>query len=563
MTDALRPILIAILVSALLMGLVTILRLLWPRFAWNYLPPILFFTALEATLTTRWLRHPERRQLNHFTYRLAELVMIGLLVRLFAWAVSGGIPGWQVWRGYFLSPLSFFDGTFSGYLLCAAIAWERGVTFSRLFLGLSISPAELDYYSLPQPEQARRFHDRPIDRQRPLLFASLVKSWLSGGFVLAVLAAITTVNLETLSGAEGIRTIGRLGLRPEMLAALLVYFLLGLWLISRGRLAMMRARWLADGVTARPELLRVWGRASFILLLVVALIAAFLPIGSTFALALVLQAILGALLFVAQLVVLLFSFLLFSFLSLFALGREVSQVEPLPQEPVALPTLPPRTPPSEASALLFGGFFWLLVTVVALAAVFFYLRDRGYTAEVRSLARWWRAVQSWLQRLWRGAAKQTGALGKVIRARLRPGTGAAGKRAPAWRFIRINALSPREQIRYFYLSTVRRAGEKGVERAQNETPSEYAQDLSRHWPDAEREIGALTSAFLEARYSPRRFDREEVNPVKRVWKRVRSALRRPAGAPSSLSRDRVEEDEENTDDHSVEKDLGHADIDHF
>jgi hypothetical protein len=95
---------------------------------------------------------------------------------------------------------------------------------------------------------------------------------------------------------------------------------------------------------------------------------------------------------------------------------------------------------------------------------------------------------------------------------------------PPWNFIRLNALSAREQIRYFYLSTVRRAGERGVPRDRSETPSEFAADLKENWPEAEGDIEALTDAFLHARYS--RQEIEDVSPVKQTWKRVKSSLRR-------------------------------------
>ncbi len=85
---------------------------------------------------------------------------------------------------------------------------------------------------------------------------------------------------------------------------------------------------------------------------------------------------------------------------------------------------------------------------------------------------------------------------------LRPDTvWPAGPDSARRRFLRLNGLSPREQIMYFYLSTVKRAGEQGC-RAAGETPAEYATDLKQHWPDTEMDVDDLTSAFIEARYSP-------------------------------------------------------------
>src|SRR5690606_7148976 len=137
----------------------------------------------------------------------------------------------------------------------------------------------VDYYSLPAQLRKERYPDRPVDRERPYVFAELTRSWLAGGFLLALFAAMTSVDIPaSLEGEFTVRTIGRLGLRPEILFALLVYFLVGLWLISQARLSMVRARWLADGVASRPGVIASWHRASMLILLLVAVIAAFLPI---------------------------------------------------------------------------------------------------------------------------------------------------------------------------------------------------------------------------------------------------------------------------------------------
>jgi hypothetical protein len=90
----------------------------------------------------------------------------------------------------------------------------------------------------------------------------------------------------------------------------------------------------------------------------------------------------------------------------------------------------------------------------------------------------------------------------------------------------VNALSPRERIHYFYLSTVKRADQKGVTRLESETPLEFADDLKSNWPDAEEEIDELTNAFLQARYSPADIEEDDVTPLKKQWKRLKTNLRK-------------------------------------
>lgn len=518
------PLMIATLMTALLMGPIVLLRLLAPRPAWRFLPPVVFLIVLESVYTTRWLRHPNRRQLNGPLYRLAEITVIATVLRLLTWALGGGVPGWEAWRTYYLSPLQFFDVVYAGYLAAGVFAWERGSTFGSLFNRLALSHAEVAFYSLPQKEQRERGDDRPVDRERPSIFANLARSWLNGGFVLAILAALTTVDLPSLVESDTVRNVGRLGLQPDMLLSLLVYFLLGLWMLSYGRLIMMQARWAADGIRAGKEMARRWLRSSLALVLGAALVAAFLPIGSTFAISLVLNAIVQLALVFMQFLFLLFALIpvfLLSLLGLAAPGGEEAAPPPI------APTPQPATgsPLDETTALVLGGIFWFVVAAVAAVALFFFLRERNYPLQSSSVRSWWRKLIAWLRTLWRGASGRAAALRRAVRVRLPARRKEGEEGGLPWRFIRVGSLPPRERVRYFYLSIVRRAGEKGVERMKSETPDEYAHDLKHEWPGAEGEIEALTGAFLEARYSRRDFDEEDVNPVKRAWKEVRATVR--------------------------------------
>jgi hypothetical protein len=166
-----------------------------------------------------------------------------------------------------------------------------------------------------------------------------------------------------------------------------------------------------------------------------------------------------------------------------------------------------------------------VVAIVASIGVFFFLRDRGYTPALAPLLHWWRDVKEWLREWMHGVSQRTGDVRDAVRRRLTLVRGSEQARRRPWRFIRVNALPPREQIQYFYLSTVRRAGEKGAPRSKSETPSEYSKALQEEWPEASEEIETLTGAFLQARYSGHDIESEDVNPVKRVWKQVRASLR--------------------------------------
>jgi hypothetical protein len=87
-------------------------------------------------------------------------------------------------------------------------------------------------------------------------------------------------------------------------------------------------------------------------------------------------------------------------------------------------------------------------------------------------------------------------------------------------------LPPRELIRYFYLSTARRASQAGQSRAPGETPFEYRSTLDQQFPELEPDLEGLTDAFVEARYSQRPVRREDALAVKPLWQRIKAVLQR-------------------------------------
>jgi len=109
--------------------------------------------------------------------------------------------------------------------------------------------------------------------------------------------------------------------------------------------------------------------------------------------------------------------------------------------------------------------------------------------------------------------------------RLTRGESDQGPSRSGWSFLNWRRLSPQAQIRLLYLSTLRRAGEQGVQRARHQTPSEVAPLLEARWPEVGEELEALTRAFVRARYGTDSISSGDVQRTRQVWKRVRTALR--------------------------------------
>ncbi|MCB8942148.1 MAG: DUF4129 domain-containing protein [Ardenticatenaceae bacterium] len=512
-----QTILLALMITAVPVGLLTIISIIVPGWPWLAIVWLGLATAVEALSTTIWLGHHNQLGLNKSYYRAAEFIVLALIMRLFTWTLNGNWPQFSQWRSYLLTPSILFDGYFIVAILILFLIWTWANVLANIFHHLEISRAESSYY-----ERAHAGSDRPMPLNRVTLVETFLQHWLIGGIFLVICAALTTFNLTELTEVQNPLAIGRLGLRPHLLIAILTYFLSGLWLLSQARLSVMKARWLTGRVAKQEPVERSWQRTSFITLLVVAGLATLLPIGSTFFISRILNVLIVSLIFLLNLIVFAFSTLLVAVLSLF--GRQPAEGgtnEPLrlPEDVFAGADAPL---PNDTPSLIVGSIFWLAVLAMAIVALVFFWRERGY--RLPSWRQMWQAVRGWLHQWWYGLAAQ------VARWQQPATTTANGSerkrpfRLP-FRFLRLNNLSPRQQITYFYLSTVRRASERGIPRQPHETPLEYAHSLREELPQETADVTHLTDAFLQARYSLQPVETEEATAVKPIWQRLRAAIK--------------------------------------
>lgn len=511
---------------------------------WLALLPLLTFVAIEAIYTTQWASHPKRLVLDHSLYRLTELFLLLLLARIVTWFLFQE-GAFTVEQGlfYLRHPLSLFMTP--GFLIAALLilgVWRLSIVLSRTFTQLDLSEFELRYYSQPLSVRKTRIDDQPIQIGRTELVQRFLRLWLFGGILLIIMVGLSTLDIASYRVSDSIFSIGRLGLRPAVLFALLVYFLGGFWLMSQARLSELNARWLINGVQKGAQVESNWQRYSLLALLLVALIAAFVPIGPTLPIARLLNYAIYGFMFLAGMAFYAVSLGMTLFLTLLSMlgGR---QGEPAPLEPVQPPPMVPpqeQSSASETAAILASSAFWSVLVVVAIIALLYFLRERDERPERQVVVRLWERFKAWLRAQWDSLRARATAV-RLELATLRPKrqkhADATASQPSRWRFIRVNALSPRDQIRYFYLSTVKRAGQRGVKRTRSETPLEYVDDLRSAWPDAEEELEELTDAFLWARYSPRPIEKEDAGLVKRTWQQVKSNMRRRRESDPSAGND--------------------------
>ncbi len=528
-----QPLLITLMTTALFAAILNVIHSFSPNPIWLWLIPLVFFVSLEGVYTTLWLAQPRRRILDRTAYHLSELFVLLLITRLYTWLLSGEWPQLALAANYLKYPWRLIlDVPFIIGALLVVMAWFRARAESETFTRLDIDEAEVHYYT--QEVHQREIGNKPVMTYRGDLAATFFQHWVWGGMVVAICVALASVDIPSVTTVSFPFGFSRLQLPASLLLSVIIYFVAGMALVSQARLATLNARWLHDGMQKSPRVERSWLRFGVFLVIVLAVVAAFLPLGSTFAIGRLLEAlILGAAAvasFISFLVILITSL----FLSLFfRQGTPPAPVtpEPLPTliptaTPIPVATVPPAA--DDTTTILLSSMFWALAVAGTVMALSFYLRGRGIRPSRQTFRLLWASLTGWLRELWQGMAEQAGEVRLAVRQRLQreKKEGEAKEKKRPFRFIRINGLTPRQQIRYFYLSTVKRASDRGVERAESETPLEYMADLQENWPEAAEELDTLTDAFLKARYGRRELEKEDANRVKKRWKAVKRQLKK-------------------------------------
>jgi hypothetical protein len=396
------------------------------------------------------------------------------------------------------------------------LAWIMSSAMAEDLLALALQPDDLYVVR----SFANRYQDsaRPVYTDRAAILRRFVGRWVMGGILLVILAAGSRFDLPR----GGFFGVMRQNIDATVVAAIIVYFLAGLVLISQGQLAMLRARWTLQRVPSAESILQNWPLYATVLLVAVAVIAALLPLGGTFYLAQILGAIITG---IYSILFGLFRFFLTLFLVLMAwlAGKPPEETLTPPELPPVTPEAPPPTG-AEMPPWAGGAVFWLFAAALLGYAAYIYFSGKGMDF-------------AWARRLWKLLAARWVALFGAYRAwqaaRLAAngetageGAGRAGRRLPAW--LRLRGLDPDRQVRYYYLSFLHRAEEAGMPRHTGETPFQYAPRLAEQLKVEETDraaIADLTDAFVQVRYAQAHVPPDRLAQVKAVWQKLRRLLR--------------------------------------
>ena len=516
-----RPTVIAGMMASVVISVVALVHRLDPTWGGAYLVCFAFLIVWEAIQSERVLKHSEPGRFNRLRFRLTEWVLIMLFLKLATYTELGpgrllvDIPRW------FRNLATFFD---MGYVLEAMLLfflWQLGIFIAQDLYILEVHPSELRprstssefYLWITRPRSA-------INRGAAL--RRIMVSFFWGGLILILCTGLARYDIPYLFPD-----------RPPPVSGLVInvmaYFLLGLALISQAYYSVLRARWQLEEVEIAPNIGTRWAILAAAFLVVVITIALLLPTGYSIglpqAIALAVNVVMTGLIYVIVLVLSVLIFLINLVASLF-LGRQ----KPLLEAPGGGLLMPSQGAPDRGPGLPIWGMvrdvlLWALLLGIVAYSFYNFLGDRRHL--LRGLFAG--GPLAWLRRLLAGlfgvTRRAAGRARLQVREQFRRLFGAGGRR-PLWDYISLSSLSPRQLILYFYLSIVRRAGERGIARRRWQTPYEYSEQLRAELPERESDVAELTEAFVAARYSPRPVTLEEASLVKRSWKRVRSALRR-------------------------------------
>ena len=276
----LRPALIAALIGCIIIALVAFIQHIVPSLPPTYVN-ILRLTSIGAALvggyTTTLLVRPEQRQRRTLTFRLAEIGLILSITRIVLWAT---VEGWPAIGQMLIQPFAvLLTLGFVVNVILILVAWGMAVFVTNDFLAMALQPDEL----LDMEDVPREFsgYDHRIQSDRRALVRRFTERWAFGGALLIALTAASQVGL----GTNGFLALIRQEIAGGVMGAAVIYFLLGLLLLTFGHLAALRANWHLEKVPSDATIVRNWPFYAFGLLLVVAVVAFLMPLGGTFRLA--------------------------------------------------------------------------------------------------------------------------------------------------------------------------------------------------------------------------------------------------------------------------------------
>lgn len=502
-----RPLLLTIMIMCFNISLVNLVRLFNPAWRGTYFLIGMLLVTVEAIYSYRILKLYRSRDTSIWRYRTAEWVVLILILKTLSYAnkpmafiVADLQAMWQ-------NPLNVVSLEFYVMLLLALGIWTAATNTIA------------DFEALYDPFTLRTGTSAPLERLATRFF------W--GGILLVLISGVSQLIVKF--GLSSLTDFQRPTL-GGIIINVLVYFALGLVLLSQANLARLMLRWRVQRIEFSPGLVKQWAKYGFIFLGLITFVIFFLPTGYTMGFLTSAGVVLGIVINVLALLVQLLLFLiLLPFILLLSLFGNT------PRNPINISLQPSSVMDAAAGGAsvpwweaLRSLIFWLLALAIVWYLVKVYLSERPELLQLLKRFKSINLIVILFKQLWQwltGVAR-TGLEMMSERIKLPGQAGDTTPFARGWNWFGLmRRLSARERILYYYLNILKRVEKLGPARQAHQTPYEYEPDLGQTVPEARTEVHELTDVFVRARYSREGFSEKQATSVKRQWQRIRQALR--------------------------------------
>lgn len=477
---------------------------LLPAWENHYLLPLVLFVTVEAMATGRLVHEYYVFSSGWFASRFTEWIVLLVLFKAFLYLLHGPaqiLKDVLLWDEDFFN--TFFTPEYMAIILISIFIWLIASQFISYLLDMEESVEELDLES-----------QGVVIRDRKNMHRVLAAMIFGVGLMLLILIAFVHIDLAILPPSFA-------SLRGDVLV-LLLYFLVGFFLLAQSEFFVLRARWYLQNIPASQNLGARWALYSLILLLMIAAVVALLPTGYTGALFRYIQIGVALLLTIVSWLVMLIITPVLLLIQL--LSRNLTPT-PLTAPPIKPPDLPPPGPfePDIILQLLRSLIFWTIFLSIIVFSFRFYLSQRKDWVEQlkkRRATRWLGLLIEWLQRRWRRAGRRVESAVESAALRLRQAARASKIRFPGVLAV-TRRLPPRTQVLLLYIGMLRWNEQNGLPRKRTQSPAEYALALTQRVPAGRNEIDTITHWFVEARYTRHEIHPEDAERVREDWSKLK------------------------------------------
>lgn len=486
-----------------------------------YMGIVCFLVALDRLYTYRRFRDWMVLSWQWVSHFGSQLITILILAKLIV-GLSHGWPAFlaeiPLWRQDFMK--YFVTNEFWVVLIMILATWMVSSNFAALLEDIGLDQ-KLTIQEMTAPGSIQ-----PSARER------LMSLFFGLGSLLVIFTALARLDLRGIFLEQTGLVLQDLPALAGGGASTLLYFMLGLALLSQTQFMSLHVRWSVQRIPVSSKLAGIWAAYSLAFLVFMAALVSLLPtsysLGPLETLRYVLDFLLIFILSMAQLVLGGIFGLINAITSMFGIKTASPKIDLTKLAPTRLPNAigTPIAPPAWWEVIK-SVAFWIIFLAVLVFSVVHYLQQHEEVLEGLRKLPGWRFVEQiwgWLRGLFTNISAGVGRVVAAGQTRLRARR-AAARDALGQGFLSLRNLSPRQRVAFFYLALVRRGAESGLPREASQTPSEYAATLQTALPPLDDDIDVLTDAFMEARYSRHTVAAEKAGMVRVTWERIRKVLR--------------------------------------